>query len=112
LRVFPDAKAIGLHMTKPCGLGTEAGMAELENGSGRVTLAVLQADLRAAVQRLEDVAKRLEKTCDQQDKDQLRMAGLETRVTVVEGRQGGLAALQAGISLVLAAMAAWWGSRP
>jgi hypothetical protein len=87
-------------------------MADRNDGNGRVTMALLGQKLDDAIRVLQEV-----RDCQkEQGKDitalQLADADLSGRIDRTNDRVSVWQAGQAGLSTLLAAIAAWWGSRP
>ncbi len=80
-------------------------MAKADNSNGRVTMAVIST-------KLDTVIEELKKLGTLQSADHDRIGELEGEVARVKDRQSVAAGLQAGLSMLLSALAAWWGSRP
>lgn len=62
--------------------------------------------------KLDTVIAKLDRLSNQQSVDHDRLVALEGDVARVQDRQTVASGLQAGLSLLLSSLAAWWGSRP
>lgn len=88
-------------------------MAEnIDNGNGKVTMAILG-------EKLDNIKEMLARTCERQDEDRTRLGIVERDITRIDGeinrvqdRQSALAVAQGILSAVLSAIAGWFGSRP
>lgn len=75
------------------------------DSNGRVTMAILSTKLDTVITKLDSLA-------ELQARDHDRIGALEGELRRTNDRVSVWQAGQAGLSMLLAAVAAWWGSRP